>query len=64
MYTLPNTGGDPNVIANSVMHDGIKWINTQYFRDQAIAYMKNESYTNAPYGSREYREYWETQKNN
>jgi len=50
--------GDVNVIADSVMHDSRRWINTQYFKEEALRYQKNGIYTKAPFGSKDYREYF------
>lgn len=60
MYVTP-TNGSAQVIADAVMRDGSKFINTRYFSEAANGYLKNGYYTNAPYGSKDYREYWDEQ---
>ncbi len=57
MYTLP-TSGDVNVMADSVVNDAIRWVNTSYFREAAILYQKQGFYTSAPFGSKDYREFF------
>ena len=61
MYT--NTPiGDINVMAQSVVNDAIQWVNTSYFQKAALDYQKNGVYTSAPFGSKEYREFFTTWK--
>ena len=38
-----------------------KWINSGIFREEAIKFQKNKTYTAAPYGTPDWMEYWETQ---
>lgn len=37
-----------------------KWINSQIFRQEAIKFQKNKTYTSAPWGTPDWMEYWET----
>lgn len=37
------------------------WINTEYFREEAIAFIKNGYYTSAPWGSPDWVAYWSEQ---
>lgn len=38
-----------------------KWINSKIFREEALKFQKNKTYTAAPYGTPDWMEYWETQ---
>ena len=38
-----------------------KWINSNIFRQEALKFQKNKTYTAAPYGTPDWMEYWETQ---
>ena len=38
-----------------------KWINSGIFREEALKFQKNKTYTAAPYGTPDWMEYWETQ---
>ena len=38
-----------------------KWINSNIFREEALKFQKNKTYTAAPYGTPDWMEYWETQ---
>ena len=38
-----------------------KWLNSKIFRQEAIKFQKNKTYTAAPYGTPDWMEYWETQ---
>lgn len=40
-----------------------KWINSKIFREEALKFQKNKTYTAAPYGTPDWMEYWETQLN-
>ena len=38
-----------------------KWINSNIFRQEAIKFQKNKTYTTAPFGTPDWMEYWEEQ---
>lgn len=38
-----------------------KWINSNIFRQEALKFQKNKTYTAAPWGTPDWMEYWETQ---
>lgn len=38
-----------------------KWLNSKIFREEALKFQKNKTYTAAPYGTPDWMEYWETQ---
>ena len=38
-----------------------KWLNSKIFRQEAIKFQKNKTYTTAPWGTPDWMEYWETQ---
>jgi len=38
-----------------------EWLNTDVFRQEAIQFLKHGYYTDAPEGSHEFKEYWQTQ---
>ena len=38
-----------------------KWLNSKIFRQEALKFQKNKTYTAAPYGTPDWMEYWETQ---
>ena len=37
-----------------------KWLNSSVFREEAIKFQKNKTYTSAPWGTPDWMEYWET----
>jgi len=59
MYTLENKNFDVNVMANAIVHDGIKFVNTTYFKEAANHYMKYGFYDNSVFKSKSYTEYWQ-----
>ena len=44
-----------------IRNENGKWINSNIFRQEAIKFQKNKTYTAAPYGTPDWMEYWETQ---
>ena len=38
-----------------------KWINSNIFKEEALKFQKNKTYTAAPYGTPDWMKYWETQ---
>ena len=46
---------------NKVKDNNGKWINSNIFRQEAIKFQKNKTYTTAPFGTPDWMEYWEEQ---
>lgn len=44
-----------------IRNENGKWINSKIFREEALKFQKNKTYTAAPYGTPDWMEYWETQ---
>lgn len=44
-----------------IRNENGKWINSGVFREEALKFQKNKTYTAAPYGTPDWMEYWETQ---
>ena len=44
-----------------IRNENGKWINSNIFRQEALKFQKNKTYTAAPYGTPDWMEYWETQ---
>jgi hypothetical protein len=51
----------PNPVRNT-KYEYLKFINTEMFSEEARHFMRNGYYTNAPYGSKDYKEYWDEQE--
>ena len=44
-----------------IRNENGKWINSSIFRQEAIRFQKNKTYTTAPFGTPDWMEYWEEQ---
>lgn len=44
-----------------IRNENGKWINSNIFRQEAIKFQKNKTYTTAPFGTPDWMEYWEEQ---
>ena len=44
-----------------IRNENGKWINSSIFREEAIKFQKNKTYTTAPFGTPDWMEYWEEQ---
>ena len=44
-----------------IRNENGKWINSSIFRQEAIKFQKNKTYTTAPFGTPDWMEYWEEQ---
>ena len=44
-----------------IRNENGKWINSKIFREEALKFQKNKTYTAAPYGTPDWMEYWGTQ---
>ena len=44
-----------------IRNENGKWINSNIFRQEALKFQKNKTYTTAPFGTPDWMEYWEEQ---